>query len=129
MIRIAHLLDTWVWMEYFDTPDPEIIGIVESDETPFTSIITISEVANVFTRKLSAGHARRAVDAIYGLSSIIPVDRATALRAGLYPREEFGGGLADRLILATAEENTLTVVTGDQHFRGRKGVRFLTRKK
>jgi predicted nucleic acid-binding protein len=129
MIHIAHLLDTWVWVEYFDKPDPEITRLVESEDTPYTSIITISEVANVFTRKLSAGHARRAIDAIYGLSSIIAVDREIALRAGLYPRDEFEGGIADRLILATAEVNKLTVVTGDQHFKGRKGVVFLTRKK
>jgi predicted nucleic acid-binding protein len=128
MIRIAHLLDTWVWIEYFDAPDPGIIDLVESADTTYTSIITITEVANVFTRKLSAADARRAIDAIYGLSSIIPVDKAIAIQAGLYSRAEFGGGIADRLILATAEVNNLTVVTGDLHFKGRTGVRFLKRK-
>jgi len=125
MIRIAHLLDTWTWIEYFDAPDHEIVGLVESPDTTYTSIITITEVATVFTRNRSASDARRAIDAIYGLSSIIPVDRAIALRAGLYTRAEFEGGIADRLILATAEENDLTVVTGDPHFKGRSGVRFL----
>jgi len=128
MIPIAHLLDTWAWVEYFDTPDPGIIDLVESVDTTYTSIITITEVANVFTRNLSAAKARQAINAIYELSSIIPVDKAIAMRAGLYTRAEFEGGLADRLILATAEINNLTVVTGDQHFKGRAGVRFLTRK-
>jgi len=127
-IRIAHLLDTWTWIEYFDAPDHEIVDLVESPDTTYTSIITITEVANVFTRKRSAADARRAIDAMYGLSGIIPVDKAIALRAGLYTRAEFEGGIADRLILATAEENDLTVVTGDQHFKGRSGVRFLKRK-
>ena len=128
MICIAHLLDTWTWIEYFDAPDHEIVNLVESPDTTYTSIISVTEVANVFTRKRSAADARHAVDAIYGLSSIIPVDKAIALRAGLYSRAEFEGGIADRLILATAEENNLTVVTGDQHFHGRSGVRFLRRK-
>ena len=128
MIPIAHLLDTWTWIEYFDAPDHEIVDLVESPDTTYTSIISITEVANVFTRNRSAADARRAIDAMYGLSSIIPVDKAIALRAGLYSRAEFEGGIADRLILATAEENDLTVVTGDQHFKGRSGVRFLKRK-
>ena len=54
MIRIAHLLDTWTWVEYFNAPDPGIIDLVESPETTYTSIISITEVANVFTRNLSA---------------------------------------------------------------------------
>ncbi len=128
MIRIAHLLDTWAWIEYFDAPDPGLIDLVESADTTYTSIITIAEVANVFRRRLTAADARRAIDAMYALSSIIPVDKAIALRAGLYTRAEFGGGMADRLILATAEENDLVVVTGDLHFKGRKSVRFLMRK-
>ena len=128
MIPIAHLLDTWTWIEYFDAPDHEIVDLVESPDTTYTSIISITEVANVFTRNRSASDARRAIDAMYGLSSIIPVDKAIALRAGLYTRTEFDSGIADRLILATAEENDLTVVTGDPHFKGRSGVRFLKRK-
>ena len=128
MIRIAHLLDTWTWIEYFDAPNREIVDLVESPDTTYTSIISITEVANVFTRNLSEADARRAIGAMYGLSSIIPVDKAIALRAGLYKRAEFEGGIADRLILATAEENNLTVVTGDQHFKDRSGVRFLKRK-
>ena len=128
MICIAHLLDTWAWIQYFDAPDHEIVDLVESPDTTYTSIITITEVANVFTRNFSAIEARRAIDAIYSLSSIIPVDKAIALRAGLYTRAEFEGGIADRLILATAELNDLTVVTGDQHFKGRAGVRFLRKK-
>jgi predicted nucleic acid-binding protein len=128
MIPIAHLLDTWTWIEYFDAPDHEIVDLVENPYTTYTSIITITEVANVFTRNRSAADARRAIDAMNGLSSIIPVDKAIALRAGLYTRAEFEGGLADRLILATAEENDLTVVTGDQHFKGRSGVHFLRKK-
>jgi len=128
MIRIAHLLDTWTWIEYFDAPDHEIVDLVESPDTTYTSIISITEVANVFTRNRSTADTRRAIDAMYGLSSIIPVDKAIALRAGLYTRAEFEGGIADRLILATAEKNDLTVVTGDQHFKGRSGVRFLKRK-
>jgi predicted nucleic acid-binding protein len=128
-IRIAHLLDTWTWIEYFDAPGPEVVDLVESDDTTYTSIVSVTELAFVFTRKRSAADARRAIDIMYGLSSIIPVDKAIALRAGLCTRAEFAGGIADRLILATAEVNELTVVTGDQHFKGRKGVRFLTRKK
>ena len=128
MIRIAHLLDTWTWIEYFDAPNDEIVDLVESPDTTYTSIISITEVANVFTRNRLAADARRAIDEIYGLSSIIPVDKAIALRAGLYTRAEFEGGIADRLILATAEENDLTVVTGDPHFKSRSGVRFLKRK-
>jgi predicted nucleic acid-binding protein len=129
MIPIAHLLDTWTWIEYFDAPDPEVIALVESDDTTYTSIVSVTELAHIFTRKRSTADARRAIDVMYGLSSIIPVDKAIAMRAGLYTRAEFEGGIADRLILATAEVNKLNVVTGDQHFKGRKGVVFLTRKK
>jgi predicted nucleic acid-binding protein len=128
MIRIAYLLDTWTWIEYFDAPGHEIVDLVESPDTTYTSIISITEVANVFTRKRSAADAQHAIDAMYGLSSIIPVDKAIALRAGFSTRAQFDGGIADRLILATAEANNLTVVTGDPHFKGRAGVRFLTKK-
>jgi predicted nucleic acid-binding protein len=118
----------WAWIQYFDAPDHEIVDLVKSPDTTYTSIITITEVANVFTRNLSDVEAQCAIDAIYGLSSIIPVDKVIALRAGLYTRAEFDGGIADRLILATSEENDLTIVIGDQHFKGRAGVRFLKRK-
>ena len=128
MIPIAHLLDTWTWIEYFDAPGPEVIGLVESDDTTYTSIVSVTELAHIFTRNRSAADARRVIDVVYSLSSIIPVDKAIALRAGLYTRAEFEGGTADRLILATAEVNKLTVVTGDQHFKGRKGVLFLAGK-
>ena len=127
-IRIAHLLDTWTWIEYFDAPDHEVVDLVESDDTTYTSIVSVTEVVYIFTRKRTVADARRAMDVIYRLSNIIPVDKSIALRAGLYTSAEFKGGIADRLILATAEVNKLTVVTGDQHFKGRKGVVFLTKK-
>jgi predicted nucleic acid-binding protein len=91
----------------------------------YTSIITITELVTSFTWKSGRLPVADAVEKVYRLSRVIPIDRQAATRAGSYSKKEFPGGIADRIILATAETRGLTIVTGDQHFKGRLGVVYI----
>ena len=127
MIRIAYLIDTWTWVDYFNNPTSETSKYIDQDDHMLnTSTITISEIISIFKRRKSgAVHEEDIARAITGRSAIIPVDMEIAIKAGKYTKKDFPGGLGTRLILATGESRNLTIVTGDQHFKGKSGVAYL----
>jgi predicted nucleic acid-binding protein len=125
MIRIAYLIDTWTWIEYFDKNPTDITDIINGDDLVFTSIISLTEIMTLFARKKSVQDGHVAVSKVMRLSHIVPITTDIAIHAGLYKKKEFPGGTADRLIYATAELNGLTICMGDEDFRNISGVHYL----
>jgi predicted nucleic acid-binding protein len=123
-IRIAYLVDTWVWMEYWKHPESEAKKFVEGDGDLVISAITIAEVAQHYADDGETMVEAR-IDDMLRRCTVIPVDRKIAKAAGLLRHREIRGGIADAIILATARLGGHTIVSGDLHFRGLLDVLFL----
>ncbi len=120
-----YLIDSWVWVEYFSRPSKEVVDIINGKEMNYTSIISLTEVVTSITRNISVTEGRLAATKLMGVSHILPITSTIAIRAGHYNKSEFPGGIADRIIYATAEAHGLTICTGDLDFKNVPGVLFL----
>ena len=114
------VVDTDVLIDYL-RDQPEAVAFLEGTEQPLaTSVITVAELY-VGVRD---GEERRRldafVDAFVEAFDVLALDRAPALRAGLWRRlygPSHGTGLADALIAASAEAAGATLVTlNRRHF-------------
>ncbi|GAB6286551.1 MAG: hypothetical protein STSR0009_27520 [Methanoregula sp.] len=124
MIRIACLVDTGVWIEYWKYPVSDAKDSIESGDDLFISALTIAEV----TQKYSGDGKKMVetrIDNMLKQCTLIPVDQKIATMAGMIRNREIHGGIADAIILATAKIHNLTIITGDQHFRDVAGVVFI----
>jgi predicted nucleic acid-binding protein len=128
MIPIAYLLDTWAWIDHLKNNNPAVSLILRGNEPVFTSVVTLTEIFILSQRGGGREQGERAVRFISEGSRILPVTPEIAIRAGTYEKKKFAGGIADRLIRATSENNNLLLVTGDQHFKGLAGVQYLGKK-
>ncbi len=125
MTRTGYLIDTWAWIEYFDHSCKEVVEIFEEGELIHTSIISLTEVMTSFVRRKNADGGHAATRKIMRISQVLPITPTIAIRAGQYNKSEFPGGIADRIIYATAEAHGLTICTGDLDFKNVPGVLFL----
>ena len=90
---------------------------IENESPLFTSTITLTEVVRYFVaRGQNETTIRICLDDIRAKSSVIPVDDEIAVAAGHLKKREVAG-IADAIILATAQSGDHTVVTGDPHFK------------
>ena len=114
-IPIGYLIDTWTWIED-RRGNPATREYIEGDETIYTSIITLTEVTRYCIRELDIKTILPRLADIRERSKILNMDEAMAEQAGRYIKQEVPG-LADAIILATARNNDLKIVTGDHHFK------------
>jgi len=121
----VYLIDSWVWVEYFSRPSIEVVDIINGKEMNYTSIISLTEVVTSITRNKSVTEGRLAATKLMGVSHILPITSNIAIRAGQYNKKEFPGGIADRIIYATAEAHGLTICTGDMDFKNLSGVMYI----
>ena len=120
-----YLIDSWVWVEYFSRPSIEVVDIINGKEMNYTSIISLTEVVTSITRNKSVTEGRLAATKLMGVSHILPITSNIAIQAGQYNKKEFPGGIADRIIYATAEAHGLTICTGDMDFKNLSGVMYI----
>ena len=125
MTRTGYLIDTWAWIEYFDHYCKEVVEIFDEGELIHTSIISLTEVMTSFARRENAAGGHAATGKIMRISQVLPITPTIAIRAGLYAKKEFPGGIADRIIYATAEAHGLTICTGDMDFKNLSGVMYI----
>jgi len=115
------LLDSFAWMEYFmGTQEGEKIRrLVDDDIQLYTSPIVIAEIYSKSLR--TDGNAEERKDFIIKRCALIVLDENIAVEAAKIHAEnkikkpDFG--LADAIILASARNRNIKVVTGDPHFK------------
>jgi len=115
------LLDSFAWMEYFmGTQEGEKVRrLVDDDIQLYTSPIVIAEIYSKSLR--TDGNAEERKDFIMKRCALIVLDENIAVEAAKIHAEnkirtpDFG--LADAIILASARNRKIKVVTGDPHFK------------
>lgn len=123
-----HLLDTWAWIEYYEgsSVGSRVDQVISSENSCFTSIISLAELSDNFHRKDVIGnYSWKQVRAYVETNSeILPVNPEIVSKAGKVRAEEVKQkpdfGLADAIILATAREHGLKLLTGDPHLTSKE---------
>lgn len=119
------VVDSWGWIEYF-TDGPLAIkyapylGRLQDVITP---VIVVYEVYKKIRHERGEEVAKRNV-AQLNKTEIVPITDSLALTAADLSLSH-GLPMADALILATARQRKVKLVTSDPHFEGLEGVVFL----
>ena len=119
------LIDTYAWIEFFNgTEKGAKVKEILKNNACFTSAICLAELSEWIERERLDGKDK--LNAVKSLSSIIGLDEETLLLAGILKVEKRkrvkGFGLLDAIVLATAKQYGLKIVTGDKHFSGENAI-------
>lgn len=115
------LLDTYAWIEFFNGTSKgenvkELIGKTEC----FTSAISIAELSEWIERE--GLERQKIMGYVKGLSTILALENDSLELAGIIKIEKRknvkGISLIDSIIIATARQYKLQIITGDAHFKG-----------
>ena len=129
-LDLDRIVDSFAWVEYFRGTDA---GRVVADEIEAsavgTPLVVVAELRDKYVREHLPDWSRD-LAFIKEMTVLVPEDELIAVRAGEMKnrmrtegRRDFG--LIDGIIYETAREADAILVTGDTHFRGVRGVRFL----
>ena len=125
-----YVLDTYAWVEYFiGSREGKIVKKLIESEKINTSIISIAELSDKYYREGLTDEWEGRYKFIVSKSNIILCTMEIAKNAG--PRKwELRKtieniGLADAIIIETAFQNELIVVSGDPHFESLTNILFL----
>ena len=119
-MKVNVLVDSYGWIEYFgDGPladkYAEYIEKANINEYITPSII-LYEVYKKIKREKSEDKALEAYAHIVNYTRIAPLDEKMSLDAA-EKSLELGLGMADSIIMATADNNDAKIVTSDEHFK------------
>jgi predicted nucleic acid-binding protein len=118
------LIDTSAWIEYFmGTKEGERVrDVVESDSVLYTSPVVISEVLSKSIRTDGLEKGKERVEFIVERCVVVPIDEEIGFLAGKIHGEmkarDKSFGMMDAIILATARDRKIKVLTKDRHFEG-----------
>ncbi len=119
------LVDSWAWIEYFKGSHPatQAKEIIESNQKILLSTINVSEIY-LFLLRNKPSDAEKLIKFVLNSSFVIPIDSSIALKAA---KIKYGKkiGMADAIVIATAEENNATILTGDDDFKNLKNVIYI----
>lgn len=123
-----YLLDTWAWIEFYigSEKGKQIYEKLESDEKCFTSVISLAEMSdNYQSGNLKSDNKWKEIRSfVESKTEIIGLNQDICSRAGKIKQEERQRfpdfGLMDAIILSTARENDLKVITGDKHLKDKE---------
>ncbi len=120
------MLDSWAWIEYTRiSPQSERVRLyIEGDEPAITSAINIAEVYRFFLAK-KPRETEHYLSFILARANVIPVDTEIAKTAAKICHEK-KMGLADAIVLATAQLKGAKIITGDPDFKNEKNVELIT---
>jgi len=122
------IIDSYAWINYLDgtAGGKKVRKILTENNEIYTLSLNIAEVISRTKRM------KKDVDIAYKAitlnSKVIPISPEIAKQTGVFHAEirkkikDFG--LVDSLILQMAKKLKAKIVTGDQHFRGMKGIIF-----
>lgn len=112
------MIDSWAWIEYFKGTSfgEKAKEFIEGKEEILVSSINISEVYKFLLKEKTEKEAEEGIQFVLKSSFVIPVSVAVALKAArLKWQKKFG--LADAIVLASAQLSRCNVVTGDDNFK------------
>ena len=115
-----YVIDSYAWVEYFKgTKKGEIAKeFIETKENA-TASITIAELSEKYERENKS--FEEDMQFILSRTKIVPLNAEIALESGkvncVNKKKIKNWGMADAIILATANKLGAKVVTGDEHFR------------
>ena len=116
------VVDTYAWIEYFDG-NKAYRNLILRNELK-TPAMAVAELSRIFARrKVSQAETFMLMSFVSSQSAILPLGFEEASRGGSVCHKE-KLAFADGVIYsyASAEEPLLT---GDEHFRGKKNVQFV----
>ena len=118
------LLDSFAWIEYFrgSRRGAKVRDYVEGDEPLYTPSVCLTEIKSRYLRDKKDPSTR--IELIVERSIVVVLDRETALLAADV-KQKHKLHTIDAIIYATAQHKGLTLVTGDQHFRGIPNVEMI----
>ncbi len=128
--RFDRVLDSFAWVEYFrGTPAGRAVADELGADLVGTPLLVVAELRDKYVRERIPDWSKD-LGFLKAMSDLLPEDEAIAVRAGetrnrmrADGRKDFG--LVDAIIYETARAVGATLVTGDPHFRGVHGVRYL----
>lgn len=124
---IVFVVDAYAWVEYFNgtKAGEKVREIIEkSNNIIYTNIITLAELSSSYARNSLPFEEER--KSLLSLSSIYQIGVDFSIEAGelhaKMKKERKNISLADVFVLLTARKLGAKLVTGDEDFRGLKGV-------
>ncbi len=120
------LIDSWAWIEYWKGSKSGKIAAtyIDGDEEVFVSTINLTETYVWVARNYDEEIARHKIEAIEKRAYIVPVEKGIALEAARL-KLKHKLGIADAVVLATANHIKGNVVTGDPDFKNIDKVTFI----
>lgn len=127
---IEYLFDTYAWVEYFIGSDEgEVVKNLLESERIHTSVISVAELSDKYYREGLIDEWGDRYKFIIAKSNIIQLTLEIAKNSGPRKwklRENIEIiGLADAIIIETAIQNGLRIVSGDPYFESLDNVLFL----
>jgi len=125
-----YLLDTYAWVEYFiGSKEGEKVKNLIEDQIFHTSIISIAELSDKYHRENLSSEWQKRYQFIVSKSSILPCSLKIMKNSGFRKLElrkkEKTIGLVDAIIVETAIQHNLILVSGDLHFETLDNVYYL----
>lgn len=129
--NINYLFDTYAWIEYFlGSEEGKIVKQLLEKGNISTSIISVAELSDKYYREDLFKEWADRYNFIINKTTILPISLEIAKIVGRRKWELRNKGesvgLADSLMLETAKERNLIMITGDPHFKDIENVRFLS---
>jgi len=119
------LVDSWAWIEYLkgSLAGEKAKKIIENNNRLLIATINVSEIYKFLLENMP-DNAEKLMQFVLKSSFVIPLETAIALKAA---RIKHGKkiGLADAIVLATAEENKASVLTGDDDFKNMDNIIYI----
>ncbi len=115
-----YIIDSYAWVEYFKgTEQGKKAREFIEEKNSATSVVTIAELSEKYERENK--NFDEDFNFIASQTKIISLNMELALLAGKINYENKkkikNWGMADSIVLSTANLNKAKVVTGDEHFR------------
>ena len=125
-----YLLDTYAWIEYFiASKEGEKVNNLVKHQIVHTSIISIAELSDKYHRENLIDEWQRRYQFIVSKSNILPCSLKIAKNSGFRKfelrKKNKSIGLVDAIIIETAIQHGLIIVSGDLHFETIENVYFL----
>ena len=122
---MAVLIDSWAWIEYFKgtSAGNKAKEIIESGDKLLLSTINVSEIY-IFLLKNKPEESDKLINFVLNSSFVMLLDSKLAISAAKIKQSK-KIGLADAIVIATAEENKATILTGDDDFKNMENVIYL----